>query len=215
MIFQSTPYALMKLFTIYGVNTKAFGKLKMTQNGGFVKQQLNSPTGPKCFKQNVFGDVLDRKQPFLDNTSINLSKKLGLVYSFGQKCEISSSFLFKQSRPKKSVCDVLERKLALLDHKNIEFRIFATFAFFQKVIPWFWLKMRNFFILSFKAKSAKKVCEISSSFLLRQNRATNTVWWPSRQQAMLAFLDYKSNHLRKQQNLHFAKRVSPWSWFKM
>ena len=32
MLFQSTPYAFMKLFKINGVYIKAFGKLKMAQN---------------------------------------------------------------------------------------------------------------------------------------------------------------------------------------
>ena len=32
MLFQSTPYAFMKLFTISGVNIKAFGKLKTAWN---------------------------------------------------------------------------------------------------------------------------------------------------------------------------------------
>ena len=32
MLFQSTPYAFMKLFRISGVNIKAFGKLKTAWN---------------------------------------------------------------------------------------------------------------------------------------------------------------------------------------
>ena len=44
----------------------------------------------------------------------------GLVYGFGQKFQISSSFLFEQNRPRKSVWWRSRKKLAFLDYENID-----------------------------------------------------------------------------------------------
>ena len=44
----------------------------------------------------------------------------GLVYGFGQKFQISSSFLFEQNRLKKVFGDVLGKKLAFLDYEKID-----------------------------------------------------------------------------------------------
>ena len=44
MLFLSTSYASMKLFTINGVCIKAFGKLRMSGlKRGFVKHWLKAP----------------------------------------------------------------------------------------------------------------------------------------------------------------------------
>ena len=64
----------------------------------------------KIHPQKVFGDVLVRKQAFLDN--INMDLKEGkidifakeLVHDFGQKVEVFSSFVFIKNRSRKSVC---------------------------------------------------------------------------------------------------------------
>ena len=64
----------------------------------------------KIDREKVFADVLDKKAAY-----IRLQKKLfikkskmriypkGLVDRFGQKFEISSSLIFMQNRPKKSI----------------------------------------------------------------------------------------------------------------
>ena len=58
----------------------------------------------------MFGDVLDRKEAFLDNKNIYLicpkngkffSK--GLSHDFGQKFELSSLFVFLENRPRNDV----------------------------------------------------------------------------------------------------------------
>ena len=56
MLFQSTPYAFTKLFTISSVNEdKSVGQIKNALERGFVKHWLNSVeiTGPKCFKTHM------------------------------------------------------------------------------------------------------------------------------------------------------------------
>ena len=64
----------------------------------------------KIHPEKVCGDVLVRKQAFLDN--INMDKKKrgkigifakGIVHDFGQKVEVFSSFVFIKNRSRKSV----------------------------------------------------------------------------------------------------------------
>ena len=64
----------------------------------------------KIHPEKVFGDVLVRKQAFLDN--INMDFKTGqigifakgIVHDFGQKVEVFSSFVFIKNRSRKSLC---------------------------------------------------------------------------------------------------------------
>ena len=61
-------------------------------------------------REKVFGDVLLRKQAFLDNINIDLREgkigifAKGIVHDFGQKVEVFSSFVFIKNRSRKSVC---------------------------------------------------------------------------------------------------------------
>ena len=63
----------------------------------------------KIGRVNVFYDILDRKNSFLDYKNIKLkSRKIGifskvLVHDFCQKLVIFPSFYFKQNRPGKCV----------------------------------------------------------------------------------------------------------------
>ena len=60
----------------------------------------------KTGQEMMFGDVLDRKKAFLDNKNMYLicPKKgnfpKGLTHDFGQKLELSSLFVFIESRPR-------------------------------------------------------------------------------------------------------------------
>ena len=64
----------------------------------------------KIHPEKVFGDVLVRKQAFLDNINMDLKRRQnciftkGIVHDFGQKVEDFSSFLFIKNRSRKSVC---------------------------------------------------------------------------------------------------------------
>ena len=57
----------------------------------------------------VFADVLDKKEAFKDykNNCVRKTKmrifSKGLVHRFGQKFEISSTLIFLQNRPRKSI----------------------------------------------------------------------------------------------------------------
>ena len=64
----------------------------------------------KIHPEKLFGDVLVRKQAFLDNITMDLKEgKIGIfakgtVHEFGQKVEVFSSFVFIKNRSRKSVC---------------------------------------------------------------------------------------------------------------
>ena len=63
----------------------------------------------KIDRQKVFADVLDKKEAFKDyKKTVNEKRKIrifskGLVLRFGQKFEISSTLIFMQNRPRKSI----------------------------------------------------------------------------------------------------------------
>ena len=63
----------------------------------------------KIDREKVFADVLDKKEAFKDykttlyeKRKISIFKK-GLVHRFGQKLEISSTLIFIQHTPRKSI----------------------------------------------------------------------------------------------------------------
>ena len=65
----------------------------------------------KITQEKVFGDVLVRKQAFVDNVNMDYKKKgnidifaQGLVHDFGKKVEVFSCFVFIKNRSTKSVC---------------------------------------------------------------------------------------------------------------
>ena len=64
----------------------------------------------KIHREKVFGDVLVKKQPFLDNINLYLKTgkisilAKGIVHDFGQKVEVFSSFVFIKNRSRKSLC---------------------------------------------------------------------------------------------------------------
>ena len=63
----------------------------------------------KIDQEKVFADVPDKKEAFKDyRTTVYEKRKIrifpkGLVHRFGQKFEISSTLIFMQNRPRKSM----------------------------------------------------------------------------------------------------------------
>ena len=73
----------------------------------------------------IFGDVLERKEAVLHHKKKNVlySRKIRyfpkwLTHDFGQKFELSLSFVFIENRTSNDVWDVLHKKEALLDYKK-------------------------------------------------------------------------------------------------
>ena len=64
----------------------------------------------KIDQERVFADVLDKKKPLktIKTTTVYKKRKFrifpkGLVHRFGQTFEISSTLIFMQNRPRKSI----------------------------------------------------------------------------------------------------------------
>ena len=63
----------------------------------------------KIDRQKVFADVVDKKESFKDYKKTVYEKRKSrifskaLVHRFGQKFEISSTLIFMQNRPRKSI----------------------------------------------------------------------------------------------------------------
>ena len=63
----------------------------------------------KIGREKVFADVLDKKKPLKTiKTTVYQKRKLrifpkGLIHRFGQKFEISSTLIFMQNKPRKSI----------------------------------------------------------------------------------------------------------------
>ena len=63
----------------------------------------------KIDREKVFADVLDKKEAFIDYKNNCLRKTendnfcKGFVHCFGQNFEISSTLIFMQNRPRKSI----------------------------------------------------------------------------------------------------------------
>ena len=70
---------------------------------------MNVSVDAKYTQKKVFGDVLVRKQAFLDNINMHLKEaKIGIfakgtVHDFGQKVEVFSCLVFIKNRSRKSV----------------------------------------------------------------------------------------------------------------
>ena len=61
----------------------------------------------KIHREKVLGDVLVRKQAFLDiqyKHGFKTKAKLAFLHDFGQKVKVFSSFVFIKNRSRKSVC---------------------------------------------------------------------------------------------------------------
>ena len=62
----------------------------------------------KIHPEKVFGNVLVRKQAFLDNENMDLKRRQNWdfckVHHFGQKDKVFSSLVFIKNRLRKSVC---------------------------------------------------------------------------------------------------------------
>ena len=103
----------------------------------------------------IFGDVLDRKEAFLDNINMYVicPKKMkffkGVYPWFWTKFELSSLFFLLKTGQEMMFGDVLDRKEAFLDNKNMYLICSKNRKFSKGVKPWFWTKIRTFFMVCF------------------------------------------------------------------
>ena len=77
----------------------------LVKNSNFLHRLFLLKIGPEM----MFGDVLERKEAFLDNKKMYLicpkNRKFskGLTHDFGQNFKLSSLFVFIENRPRNDV----------------------------------------------------------------------------------------------------------------
>ena len=147
-------------------------------------------------QENLFSDILERKNAFLDSKNKNFKKSKnwdfskGLTHGFGEKFAIFPSFLFRQLIGQENVfSDILERENAFQDSKNKIFKKSKNWDFFKGVNPFFWRKIGHFFIF-FLGNIGQE--NVFYDILERKN----------------AFLDFKNKKLKKSKNWDFLKGVN-------
>ena len=81
------------------------------------------------------------------------------VQGLSQNYEICSfHHLFRYNTPKNVFGNVLNRKLAFLDYKNMDLNKSQNWNFSKGVIPWFRPKLSNFLSSFFQVRYGKKKC---------------------------------------------------------
>ena len=83
----------------------------------------------------------------------------GLVHGFGEKFEVLLTFPFIQNTPKKVFSDVLAKKQAFLDNKNMDFNKHEIGIFPKGIVHEFGPKVKVSSSFEFiKNRSRKSVC---------------------------------------------------------
>ena len=103
-------------------------------------------------QENIFDDILERKNAFLGYKNNKIEKSKNLHYSkgvnpwFWSKNGQFSKFSFLGNIGQENVFyDILERKNAFLGYKNKKFKKSKNWHFSKGVNPWFWCKNGRFF----------------------------------------------------------------------
>ena len=115
-------------------------------------------------QENVFYDILERKNSFLHYKNKKFKKTKNCHFSkgvspwFWSKNGHFSNFYFLGNRGQENVfCDILQRKNAFLGYKNKKFKKSKNWHFSKGVNPWFWfLKMAIFPNCFFKQYRTEK-----------------------------------------------------------
>ena len=102
-------------------------------------------------QENVFCDILERKNAFLDYKNKKIKKSKNWHFSkgvnpwFWSKNGHFSNFFFLGNIGQENVFyDILERKNAFLGYKNKKIEKSKNWHFSKGVKPWFWSKNGNF-----------------------------------------------------------------------
>ena len=108
-------------------------------------------------QENVFYDILERKNLFLSYKNKKFKKSKNCHFSkgvslwFWSKIDRFSIVSFKGNIGQENVFyDILERKNAFLGYKNKKFKKSKNCNFSKGVSPWFWSKIGHFSIFFFK-----------------------------------------------------------------
>ena len=130
-------------------------------------------------EENVFYDILERKNAFLSYKNKKFKKSKNWHFSkgvnpwFWSKNGHFSNFFFLGNIGQENVFyDILERKNAILSYKNKKFKKSKNWHFLKGVNPWFWSKNGHF----------------SNFVFFRQYRSEKCLLWYSRTKKRLSNL---------------------------
>ena len=150
-------------------------------------------------QENVFYDILERKNAFLGYKNKKFKKSKNWHFSKGVNPWFWSKnghffhFLFLGIIGQESVFDdILQRENAFLGYKYKKFEKSKNWHFFKRVNPWVWSKnghFSNFFFLG-----SKRQKNVFHDILERKN----------------VFLKYKTKKFKKTKKWHFSKGVNLW-----
>ena len=153
-------------------------------------------------QENVFYDILKRKNAFLDYKNKKFTESKNWHFSKGvniwfwsQNGYFSNIFLVNKVQ-ENAFYVILERKNAFLGYKNQQFKKLKNWHFSKGVNPWFSAKNGHFFQLFFSGNIAQE--NVFYVVLERKN----------------AFLGYKNKKFKKSKNWLFSKGVNSWFWSK-
>ena len=114
-------------------------------------------------KENVFYDILERKNVFLDYKNKKFKKSKNWDFSkgvnawFWSKNGHFSNFYFLGNVGQENVFyDILERKNTVLGYKIKKFKKWKNWHFSKGVNPWFWSKNGQFFNFYFLGNIGQK-----------------------------------------------------------
>ena len=154
-------------------------------------------------QENVFYDILERKNAFLGYKNKNFKRSKNWHFSkkvnqwFWSENGHFKKFVFLGNIGDENVfSDILERNNAFLGYKNRKFKSSKNWHFSKGVKPWFWSKSGHF-----------------SEFAFLGNMGQENVFYVILERKK-AFLRYKNKKFKKSKNWHFFKGVNPWFWTK-
>ena len=114
-------------------------------------------------QENVFYDILERKNAFLSYKNEKFKKSKNWHFSegvnpcFWSKNGHFSPFFLGTINQENAFYDILERTNAFLGYKNKKFRKSKNWHFFKGVNPWFWSKNGHFSNFFFQEIYARKM----------------------------------------------------------
>ena len=188
---------------------KKFKKSKNCHFSKGVNPRFCSKSGHFCNfdflgnigEENVFYDMLERKNLFLSykNKNFNQSKNAhfskGVNPSFWSRNGRFSNFVFLGLIGHENVFyDILEWKNVFLSYKNKNFNKSKNCHFSKGVNPWFWSKNGHFCNFVFLGNIGQE--NLFYDILERKN----------------VFLSYKNKNFNKSKNWHFSEGVNPSFW---
>ena len=155
-------------------------------------------------KENVFYDILQRKNAFLGNKNKKFKKSKNWHFSKGvniwflsQNGHFSNFFLLGNISNENVFYDILKQKNAFLGYKNKKFKKSKNWQFSKGVNPWFWSKNGHF-----------------SKFFFLGNIGQENVFYDILERKN-ALLGNKNKKFKKSKNWHFSKGVNSWFGPKM